>query len=156
MTNSWKPVNYEENIVKIPSWKYMEIRSLIFGGYCIPNKKKDHPPLATPKPPLPFDPQRDARGAVPTGQPDSTTTGSKGHTLVVPVLKRQWMGKSWIQPLKKLECLNLWNILSIISGSPQKKWIYMNSPSLLLLSNNEANSDKPLDSWMPYGTVPPF
>lgn len=89
MTNSWKPVNYEENIVKIPSWKYMEIRSLIFGGCCIPQKKKDHPTLATPKPPLPFDPQRDARGAVPTGQPDSKTTGSKRHTLVVPVLKRQ-------------------------------------------------------------------
>lgn len=40
MTNSWKPVNYEENIVKIPSWKYMEIRSLIFGGCCIPQKKR--------------------------------------------------------------------------------------------------------------------
>ena len=38
-------------------------------------------------------------------------------------------------------------------GFPPEK---MNLPSLLLLSNNEANYDKPLDSWMPYGTVPPF
>ena len=54
----------------------------MFGAHSMPQKDRHLRP--TQRPPLPFDPQKDARGAVPTGQPDSKWTASMGHTLLIP------------------------------------------------------------------------